>query len=107
MDDLKLQLQLRSSCSGDSGVGSKKDVETREEDGEEDGLQYGLSAAAAALQAADSHAVKHQLLLDQQLLQHNLPQLQLQLQLYAADAEAPALSLLQECDIMSAAQQGR
>ena len=103
MDDLKLQLQLRSSCSGDSGVGSKKDVETREEDG----LQYGLSAAAAALQAADSHAVKHQLLLDQQLLQRNLPQLQLQTQLYAADAAAPALSLLQECDIMSAAQQGR
>lgn len=102
LDDLKLQ--LRSSSSSDRRVGSMRGLEAAEAVG----LQDGLSSAASALHAANLHAVKQkQELLDQQHLENSLPQLQLQLQLHAADATAPVLSLLQESDIMAAAQQGR
>ncbi len=96
LDDLKFQLRSLSS------EGSNLEVK------EERVLQDGLSAAAAALQATDSGDCKNtKQLLEQEHLQKSLPHLQLQLELYAADAAAPLLSLLDEAEIMAAAHQGR
>ncbi len=102
LDDLKLQ--LCNTSSNDKDGCSKRGIEEKVEGG----LQHGLSAAASALQAANLNTSKEQQQpLDQQHFQQILPKLQLQLQLYAADAAAPALSFLQESEIMAAAQQGR